>query len=270
MNPAVSVADVRRMIGAVKADARGFGTNFFLQDDVIEPAIRLGNFFALESAGVALFVKREPLLGRVYYSAADTTSLAQGLSRLNTPESGVLVTDIVGRPEDTAPWVEEFTKAGYSWYTRFLRMQRIAAGTPPSADPEPQVELAQEADAQAILEVIAENFDPYAEHIPAIEEFRQAVSLRTILLARDGRRVAGLLYFDRSGLTSMLRYWLVLPEYRRHGLGDTLMRRYFRDCPACRRFVLWVHESNHRALAIYRWYGYQPDSIVDAILIKRR
>jgi hypothetical protein len=33
---------------------------------------------------------------------------------------------------------------------------------------------------------------------------------------------------------------------------------------------LWVQETNQRAVPIYRWYGYQPDSTVDTILIKRR
>ena len=270
MNPVVCVADVRRMIGAVKTDAREFGTNFFLPDAAIELAIRAGSFFALEAAGVAFFLEREPLFDRVYYSAADTRCLAGGLSRLGMPDSGALVTDIVGRPEDTAPWVQPFEAAGFSPYTRFLRMQRIFSGTLPQAGPDPEIEVARESDAQAILDAIGENFDAYAEHIPTIQEIRTAASLGTILLARDAGRVAAILYYDHSGLTSMLRYWLVLPEYRSLGLGDKLMRRYFQDCAGCRRSVLWVRETNRRAVPIYRWYGYQPDSTVDTILIKRR
>jgi GNAT superfamily N-acetyltransferase len=270
VNPAVCVADIRRIIGAVKTEARDFGTNFFLPDAVIEPSIRAGHFFVLEAAGAALALLREARFDRVYYSAAGASCLAGCLSRLSMPDSGALVTDIVGRPEDSARWVQQFEAAGFSPYTRFLRMQRIFSGTLPQAGLDPEVEVAQASDAQPVLDAIAENFDPYAEHFPAIEEIRQALSLGTILLARDAGRVAAMLYYDRSGLTSMLRYWLVLPAYRRHGLGDKLMRRYFQDCAGCRRFILWVQETNQRAVPIYRWYGYQPDSTVDTILIKRR
>ncbi|MGA2328506.1 MAG: GNAT family N-acetyltransferase [Bryobacteraceae bacterium] len=269
MKPLGGVAEVRRMIDIVKTAARGFGTNFFLPDGAIEPALRAGDFEALEAAGVVLFLKREAGFVRVYYCAADTSALADGLARLNLPESGVLVADIIGRPDDTAPWEEQFAAAGFSRYSRYLRMQRIFSGNPHPVAPNPEVEVAQESDAEAILDAITATFDAYADHIPGIEEIRRAASLGTILLGRDAGRLAAVLYYDRCGVTSLLRYWLVLPDHPRSSLGDKLMGRYFQECAGCRRSVLWVQETNQRAIAIYRWYGYKPDSTVDAILIQR-
>ena len=132
------------------------------------------------------------------------------------------------------------------------------------------IEVARAEDAEEIHAALLANFDVYIDQVQPLEETREAAALGTILLVRDGERIAALLYYDRAGLSTRFRYWFVLPEYRTEGYGDRLIRRYFHDCAECRRFILWVHESNSRAIPIYRWYGYKADSIVDVVFIKRQ
>jgi hypothetical protein len=79
-----------------------------------------------------------------------------------------------------------------------------------------------------------------------------------------------LLVFSSDGLTTTLRFWLVPAEFRGMGLGDLLLRRYFAECAASRRFILWVHCGNDDALRRYLDYGYCPDGAIDRIMRKVR
>jgi GNAT superfamily N-acetyltransferase len=263
------VADLRRMIGSAKAHGGTFSTNLFLTDAALEPAARAGTLLASESPGAVIFLSQGPLFGRLYYAAAGSDYLVAALHRLKLPQTGAFVVDLIGRRSKIAPWVSAFEEAGFSRYSTLIRLQRLFSQRPPTTDRDHNVETAQEQDAESIQTALAVNFDPYADQLPPLEEIGQAATRGTILLIRDAGRIAALLYYDRRGITTAFRYWLVLPDYRTQGFSDMLIRRYFQDCAGCRRSVLWVHESNSRAILIDKWYGYRPDSIVDVVLIKR-
>ena len=264
------MADLRAMIGAAKAGSGAFSTNFLLTDAAIEPAVRAGNVFALASDGAVVLLRRDPLFDRLYYAAADASRLAVALSRLELPPSGALVTDLIGRREEVTPWMTQFEEAGFSSRATILRMQRLLSEAPPVENRDPEVEVAEERDAEDVRAVIANGFDEFVDQIPSIAEIRRAASLGTILLVRDSGRIAGLLFYDRVGQTTVCRYWVVRPEYQGRGRDVKLMRRYWQDCRECRRFMLWVRQSNSHALLIYKWYGYKLDSIIDVVMIKRR
>ncbi len=262
------VSDIRQMLGDVKARGGEFATNFFLQDSAVEGTIRSGRLFAKEGDSAVHVLKRESEFDRLYYGAANPGRLGLALSRFDFSESAVVVVDVVGREGATAPWIGQFISMGFSRRAGFLRMQRMFTVQPFSRDTDSEVEVAHESDAEAIHEAIAAEFDAYSEHIPPVEEIRNAISLGTILLVRDAGRLAALLHYDRAGLTTVFRYWIVRPEYRHTGAGDKLIRRYFRDCADCRRSLLWVKDTNRRAIPIYRWYGFAPDSMTDVVLTK--
>jgi len=78
----------------------------------------------------------------------------------------------------------------------------------------------------------------------------------------------GLLFFEVTGQSSLLRHWLVAPAHRDQRIGARLMRRYFADCKDVRRFLLWVISDNHNAIDRYRHYGYQQDGLIDQVLIR--
>ena len=270
MNAVRKAADLRHMIGMARAPSSGFGTNLFLTDAATERLASTGSLFAREFEGAVIVLRREPCFDRLYYAAADLGRLESALAQLDLTAGGVLVSDLVGRKDEVAPWAAAFTNAGFSNSTTILRMQRAQAGQAPAADTDSGVEVARAGDAEQIHAALLANFDVYIDQLPPLEETREAAASGTILLLRDGSRMAALLYYDRAGLSTRFRYWLVLPEYRTKGYGDRLIRRYFHDCAECRRFLLWVHESNSRAIPIYRWYGYKADSIVDVVFIKRQ
>lgn len=270
MTAIAAAADVRRVLTAAKTGA-GYGSNFFLADDAVERAAQAGALEAFEFDGAALVLCREPALDRVYYGAADPARLEAALARLgNLPPGRAFVADLVGREGEVEPWANAFAARGYTSLTRIIRMQRLSQGAS-SADTaaDPDIAVAGPGDAEDIHAAIQTNFDVFMDQIPGVDEIRRAAAAETILIARADGRIAALLYYDRAGLTTVFRYWFVLPEYRTTGWGDKLIRRYFRDTAECRRSILWVHERNSRAIPIYRWYGYKPDSVIDVVMIKR-
>ena len=269
MNDLTHVGDFRRLIDTVKAAGGKFGTNFFMADAAIEAALRDYRWSSFEAPGAALLLQREAAFDRVYYAACGTEPLVRALAGVPVPASGALVSDVVGDPRDSGPWVDALTESGFARRTSFQRMLRAGGGIGPATEPLAPVQVAGEADAAEILAAITANFDVYAEHIPLLQEVRQAAAAGGLLVAREGGALAGILYYDRTGFTTLLRYWLALPGFRGRGHADALMWRYLRECAACRRFLLWVQETNARAMALYRGYGYNADSIADVILMKR-
>jgi hypothetical protein len=270
MNTIRNVAYIRHMIAVAKAAGKGFATNFFLTDPAIERLIATGSLLAWESEGAVIFRRQESAFDRLYYAAADEHCLAEGLAKVPASEERTVVTDVVGRRDTLTPILDLFSKAGYTHHATLVRLFQTVSGGITAENRDSGIELAQDQDAADILSALASTFDEYSDQLPSIDEIGRAIAAGTILVARDAGRVAALYYHDRLGITSAGRYWLVLPEYRgQRLLGDKVLRRYFQDSAACKRRIVWVHESNRPVLTIYQWYGYTLDSIVDRVLVKR-
>jgi hypothetical protein len=96
-----------------------------------------------------------------------------------------------------------------------------------------------------------------------------AAAERKVLVIRSGNAIAGQLFFEATGQSSLLRHWLVDSAHRDQRVGARLMRRYFAECTDVRRFVLWVISDNVNAIDRYRHYGYERDGLIDQVLIRR-
>jgi hypothetical protein len=257
---------VRRMIAAVKSAGNNFSTNLFLADAALEPLAAAGRVVSAQAEGAAVFLLREPRFDRLCYAAADPSLLMAPLAEASAGAGRAIVADLVGKREALAPIVDRFVEAGYGRRTTLLRLQRTSS---PVVSGDTDVGIASEAEAPQILAAMETHFDEYSDRIPPLEQIRAAAAAGTILAARDGKRLAGFYYYDRTGLTTEARFWLVLPEYRDNPLiGSRLLRRYLQITADCRRAVLWVHESNRQILRMYARHGYTPDGIVDIVLVR--
>lgn len=267
MNLVRHVAEVRSRIGEAKAVPGAFGSNLYLADDALEALIAREGLYVVSTPGAVVFRSAGELLDRIYYAAASPDALRSALAALPAPDANRYVVDLLGRAETNAPWRECFAAAGFARYGGFLRMQRPIPPGMAAVEINPVIEDAREDDAPAIAALLQEHFDLYAEHLPDVAHLRRAAADGTVLVVRDGERLAAYFIYDRSGLTTNFRYWSVLPEYRSLGYGDLLMKRYFQKCADCRRSLLWVRDTNTPAIRIYRWYGYKPDLTIDEVFV---
>ncbi|MCX6924696.1 MAG: GNAT family N-acetyltransferase [Verrucomicrobia bacterium] len=242
MQPIRSNSEVGEAVSLAKADGSGYCSNFFPTPRNLQRWITHGEIFCDQRDGAALFLRKDRDVWHLYFCAASPTSLQQALTAF--PEA-----------------------AGFRLYNRLFRMALIVSPTtPPAAAPDPRVVLAGQTDAQSILDLLLRSFDRRVEQIPMLYEIEAAVESSQIWVARSEGALTGLLFFETQGLTSTLRYWLIAPEFRAQRFGSGLMRRYFAEHPAVRRFLLWVIANNNDAIAKYEHYGFAPDGLVDQVL----
>ncbi len=244
----------------------GFLTNLFLTDAVLSGQAAAGRLYGMAAEGVNYFVLESGEFHRLYFAANSLERLQATLPELSLAGVEDCITDLLGRPEEVDRMVPAFLSAGFSVYTQFQRMTRVPSATEALTGGDEGVRYAGAGEAAAVYEIIKAHFDARAEHIPSWEEISAAIGRQSVVIA-DGRgETAAVLFYDRTGVSTVLRYWLVLPPFRRQGYGDKVLRRYFADCAGCRRFMLWVQCSNNPAIRHYTHYGYRPDGVLDRIL----
>ncbi len=256
------------------ARLRGQGpllTNLFLGQEALAELEGAGRLTVLDQPGVVYLLKTDPGFARLYFCSAGVGPIQRTLASIEAPGPGRLVVDLLGHQPDLERLRVAFLESGFADYKRFIRMSRAAVASLPAPWPGPPPAVLRRATPQDAAEVhrhLWENFDPRAEHLPPLAEVERATELGTVLLAERGAEIGALLWYDRLGLTTMLRYWLVLENYRRTGLGDLLLRSYLTESAECKRFLLWVEADNSPAQRHYRYYGYQPDGVSDQIMMK--
>jgi hypothetical protein len=258
--------EIVALLGSAKRGP-GFMSNCFLQAPAIRALAADGRLEGFPEAGAACVLHREDTFRRLYFSAPGPEELRDALCGLALPP-GELIADLVGRADQIEPVAAALAAAGFSAYKDFQRMARTARDLPPAKNGAvaTEAEFAGPEDVARVQELITDSFDPRAEHFPTALETTQAIAGRSVLVARRGREIAALLFFSRAGMTTILRFWLVRAGFRGMGFGDLLVRRYFADCAACRRFTLWVQCGNDAAIRRYLDYGYRPDGTMDRIM----
>lgn len=268
--PAETVAGVFTAIERVKSNSPAFCTNFFPAPQKLQNWIEHGELFVEVRDEAAFFWRKDRDFWRLYFAAASLAGLQQAVAGL--PELGTepVVMDLVGNEVVLGDQLALWKTAGFRHYTRLRRMVRSGQSVPPpSGGDGPQPIYADKADAPAILDLLGESFDRYAEQLPALYEIEPAAESRQILVMKDREMLGGLLFFETRGLASTIRYWLVAKPFRTSRFGSALMRHYLAAQGAVRRFTLWVNAENENAIQKYRHYGYAPDELVDCILVNQ-
>jgi ribosomal protein S18 acetylase RimI-like enzyme len=271
MNLISDEAFLYRCIQAVKRQGSEFVTNFYAAPNRVKEWIKDTNLLAVES-GQALFVFRTDRdFYHLYFFAADIDALDRALtgSPAVSIEGCTVVTDIVGKGEETKRLQAVCKRHGFQNHISLFRMSRIAREPQASIFDDDAVMFARSSDAPKIVALMEASFDRYAEQLPTTAEIALAAGSDSILIVRRGQDIAGFLFFEVTGQTSILRYWLVAPGFRDQHVGSKLMQRYYRECAAVRRFLLWVIAGNDNAAKRYRHYGYQPDGLLDHVMIKK-
>jgi acyl carrier protein/GNAT superfamily N-acetyltransferase len=242
-------------------------TNFFASRDQVERWSARGTLCWLETAGCLLIFRRSVGFYHLYHVAASFELLSKSLASGAIPR-GVLVSDLVGRDHELSPMVNAYEAARFRRYKSLTRMVRIVDGSLPARE-YANVTFAEPSDVAAVRGFLVQLLDPFADQIPEEDELRSAVDRQTILITRQNEGIGGLLIFEKSGLTTTLRYWYVSPESRGQGIGARLMRTFFELSRTCRRIMLWVVSDNMASIEKYLHYGFRRDPLVDQIMIRK-
>ena len=131
------------------------------------------------------------------------------------------------------------------------------------------LQLAHKSNAVEILCYLETYFDKYSEQLPELDEIEDAITKNQIIVSLVDHQLAGFLYFESLGQSSILRYWFVSPDFRNQNVGSSLIRHYlYASCPNTSS-QLWVVHDNYNAIDKYRHYGYKKDILEDQIMIRK-
>jgi len=266
MTPVRSAGEVLEAIQKVKAGATAFCTNFFPVQSKLENWVAHQELSFESSDDVIFFLRKDRDFAHLYFCASNPAAFGDQLRRFSSIPTQKLAIDLVGAEASVGALLKLTEEAGFARYSRLVRLARAAA---PASPPKPPtaVEVATEGDASAILALIEQLFDRFADQLPLSYEIAAAVAARQIFVVKENGRIAALLFFETQGLTSTIRYWLVAPHFHSCGFGSALIRHYFSSQTTVRRFLLWVAATNDNAIQKYQHYGYAPDGLVDYVLV---
>lgn len=268
MSPVTTVAQVFAAIQGVKAGASAFCTNFFPAQAKLQGWIAHGELLGDFHDRLAFFARKDRDFWHFYFCASDVATLQREITALPTLKTERVAVDLVGSEESLGDLVRVMESAGFRRQARLVRLARASQPAQPQSSPDgTEVLWAEQADRQAIIDLLESSFDRYADQLPMPYEIDTAIEARQILSVKREGTLAALLFFETQGFTSTVRYWVVAEQFRSHRFGSALIRHYFAAQSVVRRFILWVTADNENAVLKYRHYGYSPDGLVDHVLV---
>jgi GNAT superfamily N-acetyltransferase len=267
MDPVENVQQLEQLLASLRSQFRQSLTNLYLTAGTLAQWGRLGRLYQFSAEGCLLLVREEAGFHRVYFLAASTQAIESAAAALEQLPPAPLVMDLVGPESKLAEVQACWQDFGFSPYRRFIRLWRPGLTEQVAGDD--GIHVAAPSEAESICGLLHQEFDPYSEHLPDPDEVRRRAERAEVLFVKEADQLAALLIFERTGVTSNLRYWYVRPESRGQKLGSRLMRRYFAASEGAQRMILWVDDENVGAKDRYEHYGYRADGLTDRILVKQ-
>ncbi|BFH71639.1 hypothetical protein J27TS7_56320 [Paenibacillus dendritiformis] len=203
---------------------------------------------------------------RVYYYARDEQAL-QELRRLIPSTDLTVVCDIVVKEPQGIRLSEELTRYGFTCYAKFIRMTCATIDRDAEVNTA-EVELAQTADAQEILDILHDEFDPITAHFPSLATVRRMIEDEEVFIIRRDGRIAGLTSFDsKNKKIACLGFVVVRNEYRKQHFGRKMWQHKIQNSPHIEQCYLWVNALCHGPIAYHERNGFVQDGVVDYIMI---
>lgn len=251
---------------ATSRDKRRMVSNFFPDEKRMTRWCEKGTFLYAEFGETTFFVRRQEAFSSLYFLSGNVDALVKDLLGLVEVYSERLVVDVLGRDVMREPLEAAFKSAGFNALTTLQRMSRRAPTE--KYEPERGIDVANEGDAAAIHNLLMSNFIAEEEQLPSLEEVRDWIATRSLLVARDesAQNINGFVIFDLSPAALYLRYWFVSPEARGNGVGGKLMRSMFAAGANTKRQYFWVKTDNENAIKRYRHYGFEFEELKDTVL----
>ena len=133
-----------------------------------------------------------------------------------------------------------------------------------------KVSFAKVEEAEMILSMMEDAFEPYTSALPDLEILKQDISENRVIAVRDGERLLGFLRFGREKKVSVLWQIVVSPAGRGKGIGTDLVKDWISlEREDAAKFQLWVREDNPPALKMYEALGFLPDGRIAPVMLKK-
>lgn len=239
-------------------------SNSVLTFDQIENLVEENKAWILVGDNVAIilcFDNNEIL--RLSYYAVNEKSLPEIYDLLPKVNYNI-VCDLIGKKERVVNFVDELKNLGFDLYAIFQRMICKNVSINAKVDVS-DVELADITDAEEILEITYGEFDPLTARMHSLEELRELISRKEVLVVKREGIIAGFAIFNsESKKVVLLDHIIVRGEFRREKIGVKLLHYKFRLIDDSTYF-LWVNENSSSAIKYHTSNGFNCDGVFDYI-----
>lgn len=260
-----SIEQLRILQTEVREKRKGFLTNFYLDEFKHGIWISKGDLFFEWIEDSVFFIKKSTTFWNVFYTSTNLEDLEKSLESFKLQYANEqLIFDIVGREKQCVELLAIFQRQGFSESTSLVRMTKL---TEEMANASHEgIFFATLDDVEIINKFLHSYFDEKFEQIPYIEELKEYVHRKNILVCKEENRIAGFLIFELSASTLYLRYWFTHPDFRDMKVGSRLLRNFFEIGNETKRQLFWVIRSNENAIVRYRHYGFTEENMFDYVM----
>lgn len=165
------------------------------------------------------------------------------------------------------PSLEEWEALGFE---KYLQRKRLFLSAKKTGGEQREISFAKAEEAEPILAMMVDAFEPYTSALPDMETLKQDISENRVLAAREGEKLLGFLRFGREKKVSVLWQIMVSPAGRGKGIGTSLIKDWISiEREDAAKFQLWVREDNPPALRMYEALGFLPDGRIAPVMLKK-
>lgn len=239
--------------------SKGMRTNFYGSAEEFLP--ELEQISKLEfDGGCYLFHKKENQID-LYFFLEKEAKLIE-IPEMDKP----LILEQVAVAKNP-PALEEWEAIGFENY---LQRKRLFLSAKKTEAEQREVCFAKIEEAEEILGMMEEAFEPYTSALPDLEILKKDLTENRVIAFRDGEKLLGFLRFGREKKVSVLWQIVVSPEGRGKGIGNALVRDWISlEREEVAKFQLWVREDNPPALRMYEALGFLPDGRIAPVMLKK-
>lgn len=248
-------------------------TNFFYLPKDLKTIIANRKIRYQESKDALIFCVEEKDFFHIFYFAIEESAIT-----LENTEK-VMILDLVARNINDSKEIEQEKKiwksVGFKEYKRYIRLkyqikQEFCEAIDLVRHKDCELLCAAPIDANAVLNLWETNLDRYSSPLPNNKDMEYLIKSGHIYVIKQKGIVIGAVYMDASTKSCNLRYFAVMPSYRRRGLGTALMNYALRAMALehIERCYLWVDINNMPAYLSYKKYGFEEDELWSEQLLR--
>lgn len=242
--------------------SKGMRTNFYASAEEFLPLAREGCISqAIFAGGSYYFVEKENQID-LYFFLEKEAAPAE-VPQMDKP---IVLEQVALARNGISPTGAEWEAIGFE---KYLQRKRLFLSAKKTEEEQRKVSFCKKEEAEPILAMMRDAFEPYTSALPDLETLRKDLSENRVIAAREGETLLGFLRFGREKKVSVLWQIVVAPEGRGKGIGEGLVRDWIAlERAEVAKFQLWVREDNPPAIKMYEKLGFLPDGRIAPVMLK--
>lgn len=243
--------------------SKGMRTNFYASAEEFLPLVEEGRISrAIFAGGSYCFVEKEKQIDLYFF--LEKEALPVEVPKMDKP---IVLEQVALARSGISPTAEEWEAIGFE---KYLQRKRLFLSAKKTEEEQRKVSFCKEEEAEAILQMMVDAFEPYTSALPDLETLRKDLAEHRIIAAREGETLLGFLRFGREKKVSVLWQIVVAPEGRGKGIGEGLVRDWIAlEREEAAKFQLWVREDNPPAIRMYEKLGFLPDGRIAPVMLRK-